>query len=48
MVSKDHTKILDAIECQDTATATRLTREISVRVELECIETLRHIKVVKF
>ncbi len=43
-VSEDHKEILDAIERQDTATAIRLTKEISSRVELECIETLHHIQ----
>ena len=43
-VSEDHKEILDAIERQDTATAIRLTKEISNRVELECIETLHHIQ----
>ena len=43
-VVEDHLKILDAIERQDIAAAIRLTNEISSRVELECIQTLRSIK----
>jgi DNA-binding GntR family transcriptional regulator len=43
-VAKDHTDILDALERQDIAAATLLTKEISARVELECIQILRHIE----
>ncbi len=43
-VSEDHTHILDAIEHRDIVTAIQLTKSISSRVELECIETLHHIK----
>jgi len=43
-VATDHIRILDAIESQDIAAATRLTKEISHRVELESIQTLRLIK----
>jgi DNA-binding GntR family transcriptional regulator len=43
-VSEDHTRILDAIERGDISTAIELTKTISSRVELECIETLHHIK----
>jgi DNA-binding GntR family transcriptional regulator len=43
-VSEDHGRILNAIENHDIATATELTKTISSRVELECIETLHHIK----
>ena len=43
-VAEDHNQILDAIERKDTAAAARLTKEISDRVELECIQTLHRIK----
>jgi DNA-binding GntR family transcriptional regulator len=43
-VSTDHTHILDAIEQRDVFAAIDLTKTISARVELECIETLHHIK----
>ncbi len=43
-VAEDHTHILDALAHQDIATAIQLTKSISARVELECIETLHHIK----
>jgi DNA-binding GntR family transcriptional regulator len=43
-VSEDHTLILNAFEKGDIAAAIQLTKAISSRVELECIETLKHIK----
>lgn len=43
-VYEDHTRILDAFERGDISTAIQLTKTISSRVELECIETLHHIK----
>lgn len=43
-VSEDHTLILDAFEKGDISTAIQLTMAISSRVELECIQTLKHIK----
>lgn len=43
-VSEDHTLILNAFEKGDIATAIHLTKTISSRVELECIETLHHLK----
>jgi DNA-binding GntR family transcriptional regulator len=43
-VSEDHTHILDAFERGDIGAAIQLTKTISQRVELECIETLHHLK----
>jgi DNA-binding GntR family transcriptional regulator len=43
-VPDDHTQILNAIESKDVVTAIHLTKLISSRVELECIETLHRIK----
>lgn len=41
-VVPDHTNIANALERRDTAEAIRLTKEISTRVQQECIDVVRH------